>query len=196
MPDLSPRYFGAPVELAPDSDRAPGGVVSTPFTTAQMTERPSSAEPLSLEPSSPDRQTLFSQTNDRFSPETDQGKIVVRVQTALGALPVSEAAVIVSANRNGNSEIVTFQLTDKSGKTPEFSVSAPPKSDSQSPSETLPFSDYDITIRHPQYYTAIIQNVQVFGDVLTILVAELTPLPELVNETTTTTTITIPRQNL
>jgi len=196
MPDLSSRYFGARTEDAPEFDREPGGFRSTSFTTTDLPDSSVSKEPVPVEPIFPDNQEIFAQADDSFFPETDEGRIVVRAQTALGSLPVSEAAVIVSGTRGGVSRIVSFQLTDKSGRTPEFSVPAPPKADSQTPSESLPFSDYDITVRHPMYYTSVIKDVQVFGDELTILTAELTPLPELVNETNITNTVDIPRQNL
>ena len=181
-------------QTPPDSTREPGALKSTPVNTPDQPVL--TPAPIPAEPVSPGDKEIFANENDMFYPETGQGRILVRVQTALGALPVSEATVIVSRTRNGTKEVVNFQLTDKSGKTPEITVPAPPKSDSQSPSESLPFADYSITVRNPMYYTAITDNVQVFGDELTILVQELTPLPEFINETDITRTVNIPRQNL
>ena len=42
----------------------------------------------------------------------------------------------------------------------------------------------------------MIDNVQVFGDELTIQTVEMIPLPEFVNERDTTKTVVIPKQNL
>lgn len=180
---------GTPAQ--PLSTREPGAVISTsPDAQATFPQ----ATP--TEPTRPESREIFANDTDNFFPETGEGRIVVRVQTALGSFPVPEAAVIITKNRNGTKEIVNSQLTDRSGKTQEISVPAPPKADSQSPSEELPFSDYSITVQNPMYYTAVTDNVQVFGDELTIFVAELTPLPELINEANTTQTVTIPRQNL
>ena len=205
MPENTRYYMNqAPEPLAPSanppaSQREPGAQQSesfdtgTPLTSSAV---PSSPQPVPREPASPDGKTIFANENDRFIPESSQGEILVRAQTALGSLPVAEATVIVSRKRNGTNEVVSFQLTDKSGITPAISVPAPPKADSQSPSESLPFADYNITVRNPLYYTAVTDNVQVFGGEQTILVVELTPLPEFVNETNITKTVNLPRQNL
>ncbi len=192
MPDFTTQ--NSTNRTPPDSTREPGALKSTPVNTPDLPAQ--TPTPIPTEPAAPGDEEIFASGNDTFYPETGQGQILVRVQTALGALPVPEATVIVSRTRNGTKEVVNFQLTDKSGKTPEITVPAPPKSDSQSPSESLPFADYSITVRNPMYYTAITDNVQVFGDELTILVQELTPLPEFVNETDITRTVNVPRQNL
>ncbi len=138
----------------------------------------------------------FSTASDTFFPETDAGFLRVRAETANGSLPVSEATVIISASRDGAENVISFQLTDKSGLTPSISLPAPPKADSQSPDSRLPFSDYNVTVRHPMYYTENIRDAQVFGGETTYLSAELTPLPEYVNERDITRTVNIPRQNL
>lgn len=205
MPENIRYYMNQSPEAAtpsatpPASQREPGAQQSESFDTGTpLTESipPSSPQPVPREPASPDGKTIFANENDSFFPESSQGEIVVRAQTALGSFPVPEATVIVSRKRNGTNEVVNFQLTDKSGITSPISVPAPPKADSQNPSESLPFADYNITVRNPLYYTAVTDNVQVFGDELTILVVELTPLPEFVNEAFITQTVNIPRQNL
>ena len=133
---------------------------------------------------------------DTFFPADSFGSLVVQVQTARGAFPVSEAAVIVTTRQNGENTVVQNVFTNQSGETPEIRLPAPKKEDAQSPSSELPFTDYDIEITTPLYYTAIIRDVQVFGDEKTIQIVDLIPLPELVNETDITRTTTIPRQNL
>lgn len=138
----------------------------------------------------------FSNDSDTFFPESDIGFLRVRAETANGSLPVSEAAVIISSVRNGEESVVSFQLTDKSGLTPAVALPAPPKADSQTPDSRLPFSDYTVTVRHPMYYTEIFNDAQIFGGETTFLSAELTPLPEYVNERDITRTTDIPRQNL
>lgn len=131
-----------------------------------------------------------------FDTEDGEGSIAVRATTARGVSPVSEATVIIYKVRNGERSIVSFNLTDRSGKTPDVLVPAPKKANSQSPSSSLPFANYNITVRHPMYYTAEIDNVQVFGDEMTIQTVDLIPLPEFINERDTTRTTVIPRQNL
>lgn len=205
MPENTRYYMNqapepsAPSANPPASQREPGAQQSESFDTGtplMQSAPPSSPQPVPQEPASPSGEMIFANENDSFRPESSQGEILVRAQTALGSFPVSEATVIISRNRNGTNEVVNFQLTDKSGITPAISVPAPSNADSQNPSESLPFADYNITVRHPLYYTAITDNVQVFGGELTIQVVELTPLPEFVNEANITRTVNIPRQNL
>lgn len=154
------------------------------------------ADTLSLSDETENTSKRFSASDDTFFPETDSGFLRVRAETANGSLPVSEAVVIITAQRNNEENVITFQLTDKSGLTPSITLPAPPKTDSQTPDSRLPFSDYTITVRHPMYYTEIIRDAQIFGGETTFLSAEMTPLPEYVNERDITRTITIPRQNL
>ena len=140
--------------------------------------------------------TQNTNSNENFAPENSNGAISVQVLTARGTRPVPDSTVIVYKNSDGENGPFSFGLTDADGRTPRISAPAPDRSDAQSPSDTLPFSDYNILVENPKYYTAEINNVQVFGDELTILTVELIPLPELVNETNTTKTTTIPKQNL
>ncbi|MBR4874577.1 MAG: hypothetical protein IKU87_02000 [Clostridia bacterium] len=134
--------------------------------------------------------------DESFATEDSSGAISVQVLTARGTRPVPDSTVIVYKSSDTENGPFSFGLTDADGRTPIISAPAPRKSDAQSPSDTLPFSDYNILVENPKYYTAEINNVQVFGDELTILTIELIPLPELVNEINTTKTTTIPKQNL
>ncbi len=152
--------------------------------------------PVPIVPEAPREELSNVTADDTFFPDSSEGQLLVTVQTARGSFPVSEATVIVYRNRNGSGTVENFQLTDASGKTPSITLAAPPKADAQAPSGNLPFADYNITVRHPLYYTAVIDDVQVFGGEQTILTVDLIPLPEFVNETDITKTITIPKQNL
>lgn len=171
------------------------GQNTLPDNTPQETQN--SFGPIPPESVNNDREDLSSDfSNSDFDEEDGEGSIAVRATTARGGSPVSEATVIISKVRNGERNIVSFNLTDKSGKTPDVLVPAPKKSNSQSPSSSLPFANYNITVRHPMYYTAEIDNVQVFGNEMTIQTVDLIPLPEFINERDTTRTTIIPRQNL
>ena len=166
--------------------------------TERVTPSPEDREPIPVpaEPASPNGELVFDVSNDEFAAENSQGEILVQAVSARGTRPVPEAAVIIYKNRDGENKVVSFYLTDEDGRTPNIPVPAPAKEDSQSPSDTLPFADYNIAVRHPMYYTAMIDNVQVFGDELTIQTVEMIPLPEFVNERDTTKTVVIPKQNL
>ena len=174
--------------------------LETPEETNDMLSAPSSqsseSESEQQAPETMRGELVYDVSSDDFAPEDSRGEIAVQAVTARGTRPVPEAAVIIYKNRSGENEVVSFYLTDADGKTPNISVPAPSKADSQSPSDTLPFADYNIAVRHPMYYTAMIDNVQVFGSELTIQTVEMIPLPEFVNERNTTKTVVIPKQNL
>jgi len=148
------------------------------------------------EPANPGGPLVFDVSGDTFALDDSSGQIVVQARTARGTQPVPEAAVIIYKNRDGKNEAISFSLTNEDGTTPNLSLPAPKKADAQTPSSSLPFADYNITVRHPMFYTAILNNVQVFGDELTIQAVELIPLPEFVNEQDITRTVNIPKQNL
>lgn len=152
--------------------------------------------PVPTEPANPGGPLVFDVSGDTFAADDSSGKIVVQARTASGTQPVPEAAVIIYKNRDGNNEVVSFSLTNQDGTTPTLSLPAPKRADAQTPSDSLPFADYNIAVRHPMFYTAILNNVQVFGDELTIQAVELIPLPEFVNEQDITRTVNIPKQNL
>lgn len=139
---------------------------------------------------------IFDDSSNDFAPEDSSGELVVQAFTARETSPIMDAAVTIYQNKNGASKVVSFYLTDENGKTPNITLPAPSKEGSQSPSDTLPFADYNIVVRHPMYYTAVIDNVQVFGDELTIQTVNLVPLPEFINRQDTTRTIITPKQNL
>ena len=100
--------------------------------------------------------------------------MVVSVFTANQLLPVVNAEVIVTAEDNS---ISRTSDTDRSGRTVSFSLPAPSASASQEPTAALPFAQYTVTVTHPDYFPATIENVQVFGDNLTLLPINLIPLP-------------------
>lgn len=164
--------------------------VTQPATESQ------SPMPVPAEPANPGGPLVFDVSGDTFAADDSSGQIVVQARTASGTQPVPEATVIIYKNRNGKNEVVSFSLTNEDGTTPTLSLPAPKKADAQAPSASLPFSDYNIAVRHPMFYTAILNNVQVFGDELTIQAVELIPLPEFVNEQDISKTVNIPKQNL
>ncbi len=132
------------------------------------------------------------ENNTASFPDSSEGQMVVSVFTANQLLPVVNAEVVVTSEDNSISKTSD---TDRSGRTVSFSLPAPSASASQEPTVALPFAQYKVTITHPDYYPAIIENVQVFGDNLTLLPVNLIPLPELSNGDMNNVVI-IPNQNL
>lgn len=100
------------------------------------------------------------------------GRLVVKVTTARGMLPVEGAKVTVSqTEQNGGDDIITLK-TDKSGITPETVLSAPPKYKSEAPlspsdNEEV-MAKYDITVSAEGYADAVIKGAAVFDKVTSI----------------------------
>ncbi len=172
---------------------------NTPEANMQETQPPAPQEALqnvSNAPADIGVTPTLNTAQSTFAPEDSSGQIVVQVRTASGTQPVTEAVVIIYKNNDGKNQIVSFSSTNEDGTTPVLSLPAPKKADAQAPSDSMPFSDYRVTVQHPMFYTAVLNNVQIFGGELTIQTVELIPLPELTNERDTTKTVNIPKQNL
>lgn len=134
-------------------------------------------------------------TSDSISTpdNTSTGQLVVSVFTANQLYPVVSANVSVTAENSD--EILASGTTDRSGRTTLFSLPAPSASMSQEPTVAAPFTEYRVSITHPDYFEAVIENVQLFGGIVTQLPVNLVPLPEL-NDDEAARIVIIPRQNL
>ncbi len=131
--------------------------------------------------------------NSTPTPDNSTGKLVVSVFTANQLYPVVDAQVIVT--KENSDEITDTSTTDRSGRTTQFTLPAPKASMSQEPTVVIPFAEYKVTVKHPDFFESVIENVQIFGDVLTQLPVNLIPLPELAGSKIENV-IVIPRQNL
>lgn len=135
------------------------------------------------------------QTQDTPVENTNSGQLVVSVFTANQVLPVVGAAITVTAENGTNENISETSDTDRSGRSVIFTLPAPSASMSQEPTNAIPFAEYTVRVSHPQYFDAIIENVQIFDGILTQLPVNLIPLPEISGRDIDNTII-IPRQNL
>jgi hypothetical protein len=110
---------------------------------------------------------------------TGGGRLLVRVRTADGALPVAGAAVTVTGADAQNAAVYYRQTTDESGNTPPIPLSAPPAADSLTPDNGggRPFALYDVGVVLDGYYTHESRGVPVFDGVLSSLPVALLPLP-------------------
>lgn len=121
------------------------------------------------------------------------GALTVSVFTANQLYPVVGAQVTVT--EENSDKVLVNSTTDRSGRTTQFVLSAPSASMSQEPTVAIPFAEYKVTVNHPDFFEAVIENVQIFGGVLTQLPVNLVPLPEL-SDGNNTKVVVIPRQNL
>lgn len=112
--------------------------------------------------------------------EEGKGYLRIRVWTADGALPVENAIVTISDYNGEESggEILYSLRTDNGGLTQVVFLPAPPKSNSQHPGETPPYSLYTVAVSKEGYYTVENVGVMVFDGVVAIQPVNLIPFSE------------------
>ena len=126
---------------------------------------------------------LYNEIDGSFSGEqnledTDTAFLVVQVSTADEAMPVSEAYVTVTRERNEEEILVRFALTDQSGKTPVMALPALPAELSEESGNPHPYVSYNIRTDHQGYYSVKNIHVPVFGGITSIQPVEMVPVPE------------------
>lgn len=110
------------------------------------------------------------------------GYLIVRVSTASGAIPVSEATVAI---RSGNGKewgdkgaVVQILHTDRDGNTPRLALPAPPRTNSTQPGSMVPYASYQIDVSADGYYRQYFTGVPVYDGVTSIQPAALIPLAD------------------
>ena len=110
---------------------------------------------------------------------TGTGYLVVRVSTASGALPLSGATVLVRGSEENFSAVIARLTSGEDGLTPKIALLTPPRSLSQSPSQTKkPYASYNVEVYLDGYSTLSAQNVPIFDGVTSIQPADMIPVPE------------------
>ena len=104
------------------------------------------------------------------------GYLTVRVTTVGGAIPLSDATVIVRGNTADNSGVIFTLPTDRDGMTQKISLPAPPASLSTVPGNTKPYATYNIDVSRSGYFTNNYQNVPIFDRITALQQVELVPL--------------------
>lgn len=158
------------------------------YYQAQETQSTQAEPPAAVTPAE-----VAPQPEQNTSDNTSTGQLIVSVFTANQLYPVVGANVNVT-EENSN-EILASSVTDRSGRTTLFTLPAPSASMSQEPTALPPFAEYKVTISHPDFFEAIVENVQLFGSIITQLPVNLVPLPELTDGENAKIVI-IPGQNL
>ena len=113
--------------------------------------------------------------------ETGEGYIVVRVSTARGAIPISNAEVVIRPGAINNSDILISMLSSNSGLTKRTPLPAPPRSLSERPGNAKPFATYNIEVRADGYATQYYNEVAVFDGITSYQNAILIPLSDNIN---------------
>ena len=107
---------------------------------------------------------------------TGTGYITVRVATALGAVPIAGATVIITPGEFGESDIFIVRTTDAGGLTERIALKTVERENSGSPNGYRAYSTYNITVSAEGYYPKTYINVAVFDGITAMQSAFLTPL--------------------
>ena len=113
-----------------------------------------------------------------FNSLSETGYLIVRVTTALGAIPLENASVTVRGSDEENAQIVYSLTTDSDGKTERIPLPAPPRKNSETPYDDKPFSLYSIDVFADGYIPLYLNEVPVFSSVTSIQPAIMLPAPE------------------
>jgi hypothetical protein len=110
------------------------------------------------------------------------GYLLVRVSTALGAIPLEGATVTVrehiSAAEGYRGAIIASTSTDRNGKTERIPLAAPPRAQSFQPSRGLPYALYNVDVELKGYYQRFFNAVPVYDTITSIQPAILVPIAE------------------
>ena len=134
----------------------------------------------------PDENTDFSavDTGENFSSDnppdmSGQGYLQIEVTTASGAIPVRDATVIITEQKDGADSLIGMVITDENGTTPIVPLAAPPQSLSESPDPAeRPYSEYNISVYKRGFYSIPKLTVPVFDTIKSIQPVSVIPLAE------------------
>ena len=110
--------------------------------------------------------------------EESIGYLKVKVSTARGAIPLEGATVRVRAEGFGDTGAVYSLETDSSGLTDILPLPAPPRSLSQEPNGSIPYSLWEISVFCDGFISAIFSGGPVYTGITSVQNANLVPLPE------------------
>ena len=114
----------------------------------------------------PTQQTTNIPLSPTISEETGNGKLTAVVTTLRAIYPLEGARVTVFTGNYDNMEILVSALTDSSGKSPTFSLPAPPRNLSESPGMSeKPYASYNMLVEADGYLDNIHLNIPVFSGV-------------------------------
>ena len=116
-------------------------------------------------------------SNENRTPR-ELGYLVVRVSTALGAIPLENATVNIRGTTRESSGILYSLLSDRDGLTARVSLPTPPRDASDTPGGPPPYSSWNIEVFKEGYIAAKFLNVPVYSSIVSVQPAVLVPLGE------------------
>ena len=110
------------------------------------------------------------------------GTLRVRVFTSNAQIPVEGATVVITGTgENGKQNLVSVQITDRSGLIRPVAIKTPLSGESTSPvgvNGGLPFTLVSVWVEHPGFAMLQMDGIQVFPKIETVQDVELVPLGE------------------
>ena len=116
--------------------------------------------------------------SSRKENKSEIGYLIVRVSTALGAIPLKDAAVHIRSNTEQSSGVVYSLLSDGDGLTKKVSLPTPPRTLSEHPSDSIPYSSWSIDVFKEGYVPISFTDVPVYSSVVSVQPAVLVPISE------------------
>lgn len=107
----------------------------------------------------------------------ETGRIIGNVYTSRGKIPVKDATFLIRLP-GMRDEIIALAVTDSSGQTQELFVPTLEVEKSTQPGEKVAYALVDVVVEHPEFVLQVLENVQVFPGIDTLLPVELQPLSE------------------
>ena len=113
---------------------------------------------------------------EQFQQENpDSGVIKTQVFTARRTYPVENAQVNLFKVFPDGAYLIDSQFTDRSGQVKLVTVPALERSLSETPGDPAPYVSYRITVSHPDFMDAVIEQVPVFEGVTSLQAVDLIP---------------------
>ena len=113
---------------------------------------------------------------EQFQQENpDSGVIKTQVFTARRTYPVENAQVNLYKVFPDGAYLIDSQFTDRSGQVKPVTVPALERSLSETPGDPAPYVSYRITVSHPDFMDAVIEQVPVFEGVTSLQAVDLIP---------------------
>lgn len=109
------------------------------------------------------------------------GDLSIRVTSATGFLPINNATITISLTGDPNT-VVESTSTDDSGISPTLSLPAPALALSTSPSEEMPYAEYNISVTAPGYEPVMISGTEILPDVTAVQPISMNPIQTPVSE--------------
>lgn len=105
---------------------------------------------------------------------SSSGGLLVNVTTLKGLYPVKGAVVTVFSGDVNNMQVIDSRVTDQSGRTSVFVLSAPERALSETAGASeKPYASYNVSVKADGYIEQINLNVPVFSGVLSLQSVDL-----------------------